>query len=198
MSFLGATGTPVLDFWWRLLWVSKPEWVGSTLFAFFQFILCITDGHYRIWRKTSVRAWRSSFTYWIRRGWWISNTESTTGLSTTSHHRRNIYPIRNCTLRNNNNNNNNNRNNPANHSPERQPKHRPTAKLQPRSIHIQSNANFPTLTYYCIIEMLGCVFANTFPAMQNDSGLFNAKFIFVTVNGNKSYRSANHCSLGYV
>ena len=25
--FLGATGTPVLDFWWRLLWVSKPEWV---------------------------------------------------------------------------------------------------------------------------------------------------------------------------
>ena len=22
-----ATGTPVLDFWWRLLWVSKPEWV---------------------------------------------------------------------------------------------------------------------------------------------------------------------------
>ena len=27
MSFFGATGTPVLDFWWRLLWVSKPEWV---------------------------------------------------------------------------------------------------------------------------------------------------------------------------
>ena len=25
MSFFGATGTPVLDFWWRLLWVSKPE-----------------------------------------------------------------------------------------------------------------------------------------------------------------------------
>ena len=23
----GATGTPVLDFWWRLLWVSKPGWV---------------------------------------------------------------------------------------------------------------------------------------------------------------------------
>ena len=29
MSFFGATGTPVLDFWWRLLWVSKPEWVLS-------------------------------------------------------------------------------------------------------------------------------------------------------------------------
>ena len=27
MSFFGATGTPVLDFWWHLLWVSKPEWV---------------------------------------------------------------------------------------------------------------------------------------------------------------------------
>ena len=27
MSYFGATRTPVLDFWWRLLWVSKPEWV---------------------------------------------------------------------------------------------------------------------------------------------------------------------------
>ena len=26
MSIFGATGTPVLDFWWHLLWVSKPEW----------------------------------------------------------------------------------------------------------------------------------------------------------------------------
>ena len=25
--FGGATGTPALDFWWRLFWVSKPEWV---------------------------------------------------------------------------------------------------------------------------------------------------------------------------
>ena len=24
--FCGATDTPVLDFWWCLLWVSKPEW----------------------------------------------------------------------------------------------------------------------------------------------------------------------------
>ena len=22
----GATGTPLLDFWWRLLWILKPEW----------------------------------------------------------------------------------------------------------------------------------------------------------------------------
>ena len=27
VSFFGATGTPVLDFWWCLPWVSKPEWV---------------------------------------------------------------------------------------------------------------------------------------------------------------------------
>ena len=27
MSFFGATGTSVLDFWWSLPWVSKPEWV---------------------------------------------------------------------------------------------------------------------------------------------------------------------------
>ena len=26
--FCGATDTPVLDFWWRLLWVSKPEWAA--------------------------------------------------------------------------------------------------------------------------------------------------------------------------
>ena len=27
VSFFGATGTPVLDFWRRHLWVSKPKWV---------------------------------------------------------------------------------------------------------------------------------------------------------------------------
>ena len=27
MSICGATDTPVSDFWWCLLWVSKPEWV---------------------------------------------------------------------------------------------------------------------------------------------------------------------------
>ena len=27
MSFLGAIGTTVLDFWWHIFWVSKPEWV---------------------------------------------------------------------------------------------------------------------------------------------------------------------------
>ena len=34
MSFFGATGTPVLDFWWHLLWGLKPEWVlPYSLFA---------------------------------------------------------------------------------------------------------------------------------------------------------------------
>ena len=28
MSFYGATDTPVLDFWWCLLWVSKPKWAA--------------------------------------------------------------------------------------------------------------------------------------------------------------------------
>ena len=27
-SFCGATDTPVLDFWWHLPWVSKPEWTA--------------------------------------------------------------------------------------------------------------------------------------------------------------------------
>ena len=31
MSFYRATDTPVLDFWWRLPWVSKSEW--AALFA---------------------------------------------------------------------------------------------------------------------------------------------------------------------
>ena len=26
-SFLWVTDTPILDFWWHFLWVSKPEWV---------------------------------------------------------------------------------------------------------------------------------------------------------------------------
>ena len=28
MSFYEATDTPPLDFWWCLLWVSKPEWAA--------------------------------------------------------------------------------------------------------------------------------------------------------------------------
>ena len=28
MAFCEATETPVLDFWWHLLWVSRPEWAA--------------------------------------------------------------------------------------------------------------------------------------------------------------------------
>ena len=28
MSICGVTDTPVLDFWWHLFWVSKPEWAA--------------------------------------------------------------------------------------------------------------------------------------------------------------------------
>ena len=31
IPFCGFTDAPVFDFWWRLLWVSKPEW--SSLFT---------------------------------------------------------------------------------------------------------------------------------------------------------------------
>ena len=31
MFYFGATTSPVLDFWWRLLWVSKPVWILSHL-----------------------------------------------------------------------------------------------------------------------------------------------------------------------
>ena len=29
----GATDTPVLDFWWCLLWISKPEWLALFIFG---------------------------------------------------------------------------------------------------------------------------------------------------------------------
>ena len=38
--FRGATDTPVLDFWWYLLWVSKPEW--AVLFSLGR---CVCDVH---------------------------------------------------------------------------------------------------------------------------------------------------------
>ena len=31
--FCGATDIPVLDFWWRLLWVSKPKWTANLALA---------------------------------------------------------------------------------------------------------------------------------------------------------------------
>ena len=34
MSFFRADGTPVRDFWWHLLWVSKQEWILPYLLVF--------------------------------------------------------------------------------------------------------------------------------------------------------------------
>ena len=31
MSLYGATDTPVLDFWWCIIWASKPEWAALFL-----------------------------------------------------------------------------------------------------------------------------------------------------------------------
>ena len=40
--FCGATDTPILDFWWRLLWVSKPEWVLPYSSLAEAYLLCYT------------------------------------------------------------------------------------------------------------------------------------------------------------
>ena len=41
--FLGASDTPVLDFWWRLSWVSKPGWIPFACFLAYV-ILRFTSG----------------------------------------------------------------------------------------------------------------------------------------------------------
>ena len=38
--FCGATDTPILNFWWCLLWVSKPEWVLPYLSLAEAYVLC--------------------------------------------------------------------------------------------------------------------------------------------------------------
>ena len=40
--FCGATDTPILDFWWRLLLVSKPEWVLPYSSLAEAYVLCYT------------------------------------------------------------------------------------------------------------------------------------------------------------
>ena len=43
--FRGATNTPVLDFWWYMLWVSKPEWILSVL-------SCLCNPQIHLWCHT--------------------------------------------------------------------------------------------------------------------------------------------------
>ena len=49
--FCGATDTPVLDFWWRLLWVSKSEWAAliSLGLLFLSFIFFISSLIFFLW-----------------------------------------------------------------------------------------------------------------------------------------------------
>ena len=50
--FCGATDTPVSDFWWRLLLVSKPEWVLPYSSLEEAYILCYTFPEIHLWCDT--------------------------------------------------------------------------------------------------------------------------------------------------
>ena len=53
--FCGATDTPVLEFWWRLLWVSKPGW--AALFALDRGVRDIQMIFTFLKERTSVFSW---------------------------------------------------------------------------------------------------------------------------------------------
>ena len=48
--FRGATDTPVLDFWWRLPWVSKPGWIPCMLSR-------LSDPQIHLWCDTCWTSW---------------------------------------------------------------------------------------------------------------------------------------------
>ena len=48
--FLCATDTSVLDFWWHILWVSKPEW--AALFTLWQRCMWYTFPKIHLWCDT--------------------------------------------------------------------------------------------------------------------------------------------------
>ena len=50
--FCGATDTPILDFWWHLLWASKPEWVLPYLSLAEAYVLCYTFPDIHLWYDT--------------------------------------------------------------------------------------------------------------------------------------------------
>ena len=50
--FCGAIDTPVSDFWWRLLWVSKPEWVLPYSSLVEAYMLCYTFPEIHLWCDT--------------------------------------------------------------------------------------------------------------------------------------------------
>ena len=51
-SFCGATDTPVSDFWWCLLWVSKPEWVLPYSSLAEAYVLHYTFPEIHLWCNT--------------------------------------------------------------------------------------------------------------------------------------------------
>ena len=57
IPFCRATDTPVLDFWWRLLWVSKPEWVLPYLSLVEAYVLCYTFPEINLWCDTCQPSW---------------------------------------------------------------------------------------------------------------------------------------------
>ena len=52
MSIYGATDAPVSDFWWCLLWVSKPEW--EALATLGRGIHDIRIGGFPTWIRTFI------------------------------------------------------------------------------------------------------------------------------------------------
>ena len=84
-THFGATGTPVLDFWWRLLWVSKPEWVlpyshcgGECNVHFLRSTFwCYTlpsSWWTALWGVDQVHILPKDITVWQQ---WVSNPQST-------------------------------------------------------------------------------------------------------------------------
>ena len=51
-TFCGATDTPILDFWWCPLWVSKPEWVLPYSSLVEAYVLCYTFPEIHLWCDT--------------------------------------------------------------------------------------------------------------------------------------------------
>ena len=72
--FCGATDTPVLDFWWCLLWVSKPEW--AALFELAEmYLLHVPWESPLVWHLPTFwqPAWQLSRLFHIpARHWWDS------------------------------------------------------------------------------------------------------------------------------
>ena len=50
--FFGATDTPILDFWWHLLWVSETEWILTYSSLAEVYVLCYTFPEIHLWCDT--------------------------------------------------------------------------------------------------------------------------------------------------